>query len=139
MLDRLKSPLTVAGRVLLALLFVLAGTSKLTQLDATARYIAAGGLPMPELLAVAVGVFELVGGLALALGFMARWAALALGGFSLVAALLFHRFWDMPAAEQSVQYLLFMKDLAVAGGLFTLAAWGAGAWSVDARRARPGA
>jgi putative oxidoreductase len=98
MLDRLKSPLTVAGRVLLALLFVLAGTSKLTQLDATARYIAAGGLPMPELLAVAVGVFELVGGLALALGFMARWAALALGGFSLVAALLFHRFWDMPAA-----------------------------------------
>ena len=134
MLDPLKPLLALAGRVLLALLFVLAGLSKLNNLPGTAAYIAGEGLPAPMLLAVAVGLFELLAGLALAVGFLTRWAALALGLFSIAAPLLFHAFWRLPPNQQSVQYLLFMKDLAVAGGLFIVAAFGPGPLSLDARR-----
>ena len=133
MLDSFKSPLTVAGRVLLALMFVYAGVSKLTNLDGTAGYIAAGGLPMPDVLAVVVALFELVAGLALAVGFHARWAALALGAFTLLASVMFHNFWAMPAEQQKVQQLMFLKILAVAGGMFIVAALGAGPVSFDNR------
>jgi putative oxidoreductase len=135
MLDSIKSPLTLVGRILLALMFVMAGLSKLGNIGGTAGYIASGGLPFPTLLAVAVGLLELVGGLALAVGFKARWAALALGLFTIVASVLFHKFWAVPADQQMVQQLLFMKNLAVAGGMFIVAALGAGPLSVDNRNA----
>lgn len=135
MLDSFKSPLTVTGRVLLALMFVWAGVSKLTNLDGTAGYIASGGLPLPDLLAVAVAVFELVAGLALAVGYHARWAALALGIFTLLASVLFHPFWAVPAAQQMVQQLMFLKNMAVAGGMFMVVALGSGPFSLDNRSA----
>lgn len=135
MIDSFKTPLIVIGRVLLALMFILAGYGKLTAIEGTAGYIASGGLPFATALAVIVGLLELVGGLAIAVGFQARWAALALGLFTLVASVLFHKFWAVPADQAFVQQLMFMKNLSVAGGLFTLAAFGAGPVSVDARRA----
>jgi putative oxidoreductase len=135
MLDSFKSPLIVAGRVLLALMFVWSGVSKLTNLDGTAGYIAAGGLPMPDLLAVVVALFELIAGVALAVGWHARWAALALGVFTLLASALFHQFWAVPAAQQMVQQLMFLKNMAVAGGMFIVAAFGSGPFSLDSRRA----
>ncbi len=134
MIDSLKTPLIVVGRVLLALMFILAGWSKLTGIEGTAGYIASGGLPFATALAVIVGLLELFGGLAIAFGFQARWAALALGLFTLAASVLFHKFWAVPADQAFVQQLMFMKNLSVAGGLFTLAALGAGPVSVDARR-----
>ncbi|MBX3644579.1 MAG: DoxX family protein [Rubrivivax sp.] len=134
MLDNLKSPLVVVGRVLLALMFILAGLSKLTNIAGTAGYIASGGLPAPMLLAVVVGLLELLGGLAIAVGFHARWAALALGLFTLLASVLFHRYWAVPADQAMVQQLMFMKNLSVAGGMFIVAALGAGPASLDARR-----
>ena len=133
MLDSVKSPLALVGRVLLALMFITAGYSKLTNLGGTAGYIASGGLPFPALLAVGVGLLELVGGLALAAGFKARWAALALGLFTLLASVLFHKFWAVAPEQQMVQYLMFMKNMAVAGGMFVVAALGAGPLSVDNR------
>ena len=133
MLDSLKSPLALVGRVLLALMFITAGYGKLTNIGGTAGYIASGGLPFPAVLAVLVGAFELVGGLALAAGFKARWAALALGLFTLLASVLFHKFWAVAPEQQMVQYLMFMKNLAVAGGMFVVAALGAGPLSVDNR------
>jgi putative oxidoreductase len=135
MLDSFKTPLVVAGRVLLALMFVLAGFSKLGNIAGTAGYIASAGLPVASVLAVAVALLELVGGLALAVGFHARWAALALGLFTLLASVLFHKFWAVPADQQFVQQLMFMKNLAVSGGMFMVAALGAGPLSIDARRA----
>ncbi len=135
MLDSVKTPLLVLGRVLLALMFILAGFNKLGNLEGTAGYIASGGLPMASVLAVVVGLLELLGGLAIAIGFQARWAALALGLFTLLANVLFHKFWAAPAEAAMVQQLLFMKNLSVAGGLFIVAALGAGAASLDARRA----
>lgn len=135
MSDSLKTPLVVVGRVLLALMFILAGFSKLGNIEGTAGYIASGGLPMGTVLAVVVGLLELVGGLAIAVGFQARWAALALGLFTIAASLLFHKFWAVPAEQAMVQQLMFMKNLSVAGGLFIVAALGAGPASFDARRA----
>lgn len=131
MLDSIKSPLTLLARVLLALMFVMAGFSKLTNLDGTAGYIASGGLPFASVLAVVVGLLELLGGLAIIVGFQARWAALALGVFTIAASLLFHKFWAVPADQQMVQQLMFMKNLSVAGGLFLLAALGAGNLAFD--------
>lgn len=135
MTDSFKSPLVVVGRVLLALMFILAGFQKLTSIDGTAGYIASGGLPFPALLAVLVGLLELVGGLMIAIGFQARAAALALGLFTLAASVLFHKFWAVPAEQAMVQQLMFMKNLSVAGGMFIVAALGAGPVSLDARRA----
>ena len=134
MLDSLKTPLLLVGRVLLALMFILAGVGKLTDIGGTAGYIASGGLPFPAVLAVVVGLIELLGGLALVVGFQARWAGLALGLFTLAASVLFHKFWAAPADQAFVQQLMFMKNLSVAGGLFIVAALGAGALSLDARR-----
>ncbi len=135
MLDTFKTPLVVVGRVLLALMFVLSGIDKLGNISGTAGYIASGGLPFATALAVIVGLLELLGGIAIAIGLQARWAALALGLFTLAAAALYHQFWAAPAAQAFMQQLLFMKNLSIAGGLFIVAALGAGPASVDARRA----
>lgn len=75
------------------------------------------------------------GGIALIAGAGTRIVALALALFTLVASVFFHAYWSVPAGQQMIQQLLFFKNIAVVGGLLTLFAWGAGAWSVDARRA----
>jgi putative oxidoreductase len=134
--DSLKTPLVVAGRVLLALIFVTSGFSKLGGIEATAGYITSVGLPAGGALALAAGVLEVVAGSALVVGFKARWAALALGVFAVLTGLLFHAYWSAPADQQFVQQLLFMKNLAIAGGLFMVAALGAGPLSFDGRLAR---
>ena len=125
----------VIARILLALMFVLAGFGKLTGLEGTAGYIASKGLPLPMVLAVATGVLELVAGVLLIVGWQARWAALALAVFTLVASVLFHNYWAMPAEQQMMQQLMFMKNLAVTGGLLFVFAYGAGTLSLDARKA----
>jgi putative oxidoreductase len=124
----------VTGRLLLALIFVVSGLQKFGSLAGTAGYIASGGLPAPMVLAVIVAALEVVGGIALIVGFQTRWAALALGLFTLLASLLFHKFWAVPAEQAFVQQLMFMKNLSIAGGLFAVAALGAGPVSLDARR-----
>ena len=136
MINSFKTPLVIVGRVLLALMFIYSGFGKLTNLEGTAGYIASGGLPMASVLAVVVGLLELLGGLAIAVGFHARWAGLALGVFTLAASVLFHKFWAVPAEQAFVQQLMFMKNISVAGGLLLLAAFGAGAISIDAKRAK---
>ncbi|HEX6705714.1 MAG TPA: DoxX family protein [Albitalea sp.] len=134
MTDSVKAPLVLIGRVLLALMFVLSGFGKLANVAGTAGYIASAGLPAATALAVLVGLLELVAGIALIVGFRARWAALALGVFTLLASVIFHAYWSMPADQQFMQQLMFMKNMAVAGGMFFVAALGAGPWSLDARR-----
>ena len=122
------------GRVLLALMFVTAGYSKLTGLEGTAGYIASVGLPAPMLLAVAAGVVEVVAGVLIIVGWQARWAALALAAFTVVASVFFHNYWAKPADKAFMEQLMFMKNMSVTGGLLVLFAFGAGALSLDARR-----
>lgn len=132
--DSYKSYVSVVGRLLLALMFIMAGFGKLTNLQGTAGYIASGGLPAPMVLAVLVGLLELVGGLALVVGYQVRWVGLALALFTLAASVLFHAYWSAPADQQMVAQMLFMKNLSVAGGMFLISALGAGPLSLDARR-----
>jgi putative oxidoreductase len=124
----------VIARVLLALMFLLAGISKFGDLQGTAGYIASGGLPMPQVLAFATAALEVVAALMLIVGWQARWAALALAVFTLLASLFFHNFWALPADQQYMQQLMFMKNSAVIGGLLMVFAFGAGRLSLDGRR-----
>lgn len=134
MIDKLQNPLAFTGRLLLAALFLPAGFDKLTGFAGTVGYISSVGLPMPQLAAAAALVVEIAGGLALVVGYRTRVAALVLAAFTLVASVFFHNYWTAPGEAQMIQQLLFFKNVAVVGGLLTLATWGAGAWSVDARR-----
>lgn len=129
-----QDPVVLAGRILLGLIFVLSGLGKIPGFSGTAGYIAAKGLPLPELLTALTIAVELGGGLALVFGLYTRWAALALAAFSVLAALVFHDFWAVPEAQKMAQNINFMKNLSIAGGMLVLAAFGPGALSVDARR-----
>ena len=130
----LQSTTVLVGRILLGLIFVLSGFAKISGFDGTAGYIASKGLPLPQLLAALTIVVELGGGLALMAGFYTRQAVVALAGFSLLTAVVFHNFWAAPQADQMGQQINFMKNLAIAGGMLVLAAFGPGRLSVDARR-----
>jgi len=135
MFASLQNPLSLIGRILMAVLFVPAGFGKITGFAGTVGYATAMGMPLPTV-GVAIGlVIELAGGLALLLGFGTRIAALALAVFTLVASFIFHAYWAVPEAQQMVTQLLFFKNIAVTGGLLAFAAFGAGAWSVDGARA----
>ena len=130
----LQTPLALVGRILLAILFIKYGFEKVGGFQGTVGYIAAKGLPMPAVLAALAAVVELGGGILLAVGLVTGWAALALAGFCVLTAFLFHPFWTLPAAQQYGEQVSFFKDLALAGGLLVVAGFGAGAASIDGRR-----
>lgn len=134
MFDRFQNPLALAARILLALMFVLAGFSKLTGFEGTVGYIASKGLPLPQVGAVIALLVEIVGGIALIVGWNARWAAAVLAVFTAAATVIFHNFWAVPAEQAMVQNLMFMKNISVIGGLLAIVAFGAGALSLDAKR-----
>jgi len=121
----------LAGRALLSIMFILGGFSKLTAIGGTAAWFGSIGLPMPMVTAVLVGVVELVGGLAILVGYRTRLAAFVLAAFTIAATAIAH----LDLADQ-VQQLFFMKNLAITGGFLVLAAFGAGSLSLDARAGR---
>jgi putative oxidoreductase len=115
------------GRVLISAIFLIAGLGKITGYAATQGYMASMGVPgalLPLVIALEVG-----GAVAIILGWHTRLVAFLLAGFSVVSALIFHS-----ALGDSSQFILFMKNLAMAGGFLFLVAHGAGNWSLDARR-----
>ena len=130
----LQNPLVLASRLLLAALFLPAGIGKLTGFAGTVGYISSVGLPLPTVAAAVAAAIEVLGSLALIFGFGTRFAALALAFFTLVASFFFHAYWSLPAGQQMMQQLMFFKNVGVVGGLLALAAFGAGGWSLDARR-----
>jgi len=134
MLNRLQDPLALIGRLLLAWMFIPAGWGKIAGFAGAVGHATSAGLPLPQV-GVAVGLLiEVLGGVALLLGLGTRWAALALAVFTLVAAFFFHNYWAMPEAQRMMQQLMFGKNIAIAGGLLAFAAFGAGGFSLDARR-----
>lgn len=132
MSDSYKSYVSVVARILLAIMFILSGFGKLADIQGTAAYVASGGLPFPMLLSVVVGAFELLGGIALVVGFQVRLIGLLMGLFTIVTSVVFHPYWAVPADQQFVTQLLFMKNISVAGGMLLISALGAGPLSVDA-------
>ena len=125
--------LSLAGRFLLSLVFIPAGLQKFGDIAGTAGYIQAGGLPAPTLLAWGSAVLEVVLGICVLVGFQTKYAALALAAFCLVTGVVFHYGMSNGGADM-MQMVMFFKNLGLTGGFLTLAANGAGAWSLDARR-----
>lgn len=132
----LQDSFALAGRLLLAWLFVPAGWSKIAGFSGVAGYIASKGVPLPEVCAALAIAAELGLGLLLVVGWQARWAALGLAIFVAVITPIFHNYWAMPEAQVMMQKQAFNKNLAVVGGLLVLAAFGAGRLSLDGRRGR---
>ena len=125
-------PLT--GRILIALIFVVAGLGKINGFEGTVGYIASKGLPLPQVAAIGAIIVELGGGIMLALGWKTRWAAAAIFVFTGLAAVIFHDFWAVPQDQVQNQMIQFMKNLAIMGGLIFVIIHGAGALSLDKRR-----
>jgi putative oxidoreductase len=120
---------TLVGRILIASIFLLSGLSKLAAPSFTVGDIASAGLPLPWIgYGIAVAV-EIGGGLGLIVGYQTRVAAALLAEFSIAAALAFHNHF----ADQN-QFIHFFKNVAMAGGLLQVVAFGAGRFSLDARR-----
>jgi len=126
-MTRLHPWAELAARLSLAALFIVAGTGKITGYESVAGYMQSMGVPgglLPLVIAL-----EIVGGLAIAVGYRTRLAAFLLAGFSLLSALVFHN----PIADPAEQ-TQFLKNLAITGGFLLLWVHGAGRLSLDARR-----
>ena len=123
-MNKLDPLFSLAGRVMIALIFVLAGLSKISAIEGTQGYMEAMGLP--GILIYPTILFEVAAGLAIIAGFKTRYVALALAGFSLLSALIFHN-----QLGDQTQFILFMKNVAMAGGFLFLARYGAGELSID--------
>lgn len=119
------------GRVLIAIMFIMSGLQKMGSIEGTAGYIASVGLP--GFLVYPTILLEVVGGLAVLIGYQTRIAALLLAGFTVLAGLLFHF-----QPDNQMQMISFMKNLSIAGGFLFLVAYGAGRLSVDARLGNAG-
>ena len=130
----MNNAINLIGRLLLAALFLPAGLSKLSGFEGTVGYIASVGLPLPAVGAAAALAVEILGSVALIVGFQTRIAAAVLAVFTLAASVFFHAFWAAAPEQAFVQQLLFFKNVGVVGGLLVLASTGAGAWSLDAKK-----
>ena len=116
-----------AGRILISLIFVSSGLNKLTSYAGTQAFMESAGVP-GSLLPLVIAV-ELLGGLAVILGWHTRLASFLLAGFSVVSGVLFHANFSDP-----MQTIMFMKNLALAGGFLMIVSHGAGPYSIDNRK-----
>jgi putative oxidoreductase len=128
-MDKYKDFADLLGRFLISAIFIAAGASKIGGYAGTAAYMESQGVP--GMLLPLVIITELGGGILVVIGLWTRLAAFALAGFSILAAALFHANF----ADQ-MQQMIFMKDVAMAGGFLFLVAHGAGTLSLDARLAK---
>jgi putative oxidoreductase len=130
------------GRILFAVLFLYSGATKLFAIQATADFIAAKvaipallvpytsqfetitGMPTPQMLAIAVGAFEIISGLMIALNFGARFFAILLIFFVAAATFYFHDFWNQPSPDNAKSLMDALKNLSIIGALFMIAGYG---------------
>jgi len=123
----------LVGRFLVSVMFLVSGFFKVVGYSQMVGFAAAKGLPLASLSIACAAALELLGGLAILTGFHTRIAAWLLLLYLIPTTLLFHNFWAMQGMEQQDNMIHFLKNLAIMGGLLILAAYGAGAYSVDAR------
>lgn len=128
-MNNVTSYAELAGRVFLAAIFLITGVGKIRHYADTQGYMSSVGVP--DWLLLPVIALEVAGGIAIVLGWQTRIVSLVLAGFCLLAALLFHANF-----QDQMQMILFLKNVAIAGGLLLLFAQGAGPFSLDARRAK---
>lgn len=124
----------VAGRCLVAVIFVFSGIGKVTGFAGTAAYMASKGMPMIQVLLVLSIIIELGGAAMVILGWKARLAALALFLWMIPVTLIFHNFWAAPPEQYQIQQLMFLKNLAIMGALLYIASFGSGGFSLDRKQ-----
>ena len=129
-MDNLKPYLAPLGRLLMSSLFLWSGIHKLRNPGGTAQYFANAHIPAPDVLVWVAIVIEVIGGLAILLGFKTRWAAAVLAIFCLVTAFAVH----LPAGDAG-NMVHFYKNLVMAGGFLYVVAYGAGGMSIDGEKA----
>ena len=127
-MNQLQAFSALLGRLFLAMIFIQSGLSKMSDYAATQSYMDAMGVS--SALLPLVIVLEVLGGIAIVIGFKARLVALAMAGFSLLSALLFHTNFS-----DQTQTIMLMKNIAIAGGFLMIVAHGAGAYALDNRNA----
>ncbi len=123
--------LPLAGRLLIAALFLVAGVRKILFWGGQVAYFTKLGFPAPEVMTVIAIAIELGGAILLIAGWKTRWVAWLLALFVVIATFMAHRFWEFDAAQQANQMNHFLKNLAIVGGLMFVAAFGPGRSSVD--------
>lgn len=122
--ERIQNTAALLGRALLSYIFIVSGWGKVTGFAGTAGYIASKGMPLPELMTAGAIAVELLGGLALLVGFKPRWAAGAIFLFLIPTTLIFH------PPGVAAEAISFMKNLAIMGGMAMVVAFGGGRYSV---------
>jgi len=128
-----QNAVALAGRILVALLFVISGYGKIGGFDGISGYIASKGLPMPQVLAALTIALELGGGILLIAGYKVRWVAAAFFLWLIPTTFIFHQFWGIDAAQVQNQMNNFLKNVSIMGAMLLLIAFGPGAYSVDKR------
>jgi len=121
----------LVGRILLGLIFLLSGLGKIGGFAGTAGWMTSKGLPMAEVLLAITIVIEVGASVMIISGFKARLGAAALFLWMIPVTFVFHNFWSMPAAEQQIQMIMFMKNLGLMGGMLYIMAFGSGPMSLD--------
>jgi putative oxidoreductase len=123
--------LPLAGRLLMATIFLVAGIRKVLGFAGTVGYFTKLGFPAAEVFAVVAIVIEIGGAILLIAGWRTRWVAWLLVLFVAIATAMAHRFWEFDAAQFNNQLNHFLKNVAIIGGLLFVAAFGPGRASVD--------
>jgi putative oxidoreductase len=129
-----RNAAALAGRIMLALMFVIAGFGKIPGFADTSVMMTGAGLPFANVLLVLTILIELGGGAAIMVGWKTRPIALVVFLFTALATLVFHAFWNAPPEKMMLQQLMFMKNVSVMGGLLLLWTFGPGDYALDDKR-----
>lgn len=130
-MERLQIYTPTAARVLLALVFVVTGLGKITGWSTQAAWMESKGLPLVLLLLFIASLIELGGAASLLLGYKVRWAAPIMFLYLIPVTFVMHDFWSMEGMQRTMQMFMFLKNLAIMGGLLLLVSAGSGPYSLD--------
>jgi putative oxidoreductase len=133
-MEKIERFVPLLGRILLSLIFVMSGLSKIGGWEQTSGYMASKGMPMVPIFLLGAIVFEVLGGLTVLLGFKAKLGATALIIFLIPTTFIFHNFWTLEGMERQMQMAMFMKNLSIMGGLLLVVGLGPGPLSFDNRK-----
>jgi len=131
MIQNNVNTIALVARILIGLLFVVAGYGKIGGFDGIVGYIGSKGLPMPQVLAALTIALELGGGLLLMAGYKVRWVAIAFFLWLIPTTFISHKFWGIDAAQVQNQMNHFLKNVSIMGAMLMLVAFGPGAYSVE--------
>ncbi|SFR91638.1 putative oxidoreductase [Dyella sp. OK004] len=131
--EKHRDEVILVARILLMILFVKFGWSKVIGFSGTVTYMASAGLPAPTLSTIIAIVMEFAVGIALALGYFTRPLALILAVYTFATALIGHPYWNMSGDMQYMAMINFYKNISIVGGLLLLCAIGPGKYSLDKR------